>query len=97
LNRKFYKNVFIVGYPDFLLFRGKRVVYLPPYSPDYNPIEKAFSKIKASLRRRGTDVRDAMERKDGGASVIEMLEMLTFEVSPQDAVAWFADCGYDTN
>ena len=32
---------------------GCRVEYLPPYSPDYNPIEQAFSAIKSSLRRQG--------------------------------------------
>ncbi|KAA1071658.1 hypothetical protein PGT21_050316 [Puccinia graminis f. sp. tritici] len=39
--------------PDLVEARGCRVVYLPPYSPDMNPIEKGFSVLKASLRRYG--------------------------------------------
>jgi len=35
------------------LFAGCRIEYLPPYSPDYNPIEQAFSAIKSHLRRQG--------------------------------------------
>jgi transposase len=36
-------------------------MYLPPYSPDYNPIELAFSKIKAYIRRDGTLRRDTLD------------------------------------
>jgi transposase len=38
--------------------RGCEVLYLPPYSPDYNPIEEAFSKIKALLRKAAARTRD---------------------------------------
>ena len=40
--------------------KGCELLYLPPYSPD-NPIEEAFSKIKALLRRAGARIREALE------------------------------------
>jgi hypothetical protein len=38
-------------YDPFLVYRGMRLLYLPAYSPDYNPIEEGFSAMKAWLRR----------------------------------------------
>ena len=40
--------------------RGCELMYLPPYSPDYNPIEEAFAKLKALLRRAGARTREAL-------------------------------------
>ena len=40
------------GVADAVAQRGARVIYLPPYSPDFNPIEMVFAKIKNELRRR---------------------------------------------
>jgi hypothetical protein len=40
--------------------RGLEILYLPPYSPDLNPIEEAFSKLKALLRRAGARTREAL-------------------------------------
>ena len=40
--------------------RGCEILYLPPYSPDLNPIEEAFSKLKALLRRAGVRTREAL-------------------------------------
>jgi transposase len=40
--------------------RGCELLYLPPYSPDLNPIEEAFSKIKALLRRAGARTRETL-------------------------------------
>jgi transposase len=46
---------------DLVEGRGCKLLYLPPsYSPDYNPIEQAFSKIKGSLRRAGARTREAL-------------------------------------
>lgn len=39
-------------------FSGVRVIYLPPYSPDLNPIEEAFSQIKSFIRRNGSMMTD---------------------------------------
>ena len=64
---------------------GCRVVFLPPYSPDYAPVERAFSKLKTFLRRAGPRTRDALDEAmtDGLATI-----------TAHDARAWFASCGY---
>lgn len=65
---------------------GATVLFLPPYSPDFNPIEKAFSKLKALLRK-------AAERTvDGLWSAIGKLIDL---ISPDEAKNYFISCGYD--
>jgi transposase len=59
--------------------------YLPPYSPDLNPIEQAWSKLKARLRAEGARSREALEIALGPALAT---------ISPQDAQGWFRLCGY---
>ena len=65
---------------------GAQVLYLPPYSPDFNPIENAFSKLKALLRK-------AAERSVEGlwAKVGELLPAFT----PTDCANFFANAGYE--
>ncbi len=64
---------------------GARVEYLPPYSPDYNPIEKCWSKIKTALRKAKARTREALE--------VALKEALS-QISEADVRAWFAHCGY---
>ena len=64
---------------------GSQVVYLPPYSPDFSPIEPWWSKLKAGLRRVGARTRRALER-----ALTQTLPSLT----ATDARAWFRHCGY---
>ncbi len=59
--------------------------YLPPYSPDLNPIEKMWSKIKAILRKLKARTED---------SLFEALGQALSSVSRSDAVGWFKSCGY---
>jgi len=47
--------------------RGCELIYLPPYSPDFNPIEEAFSKVKAILRKVGARGREALVQAMGVA------------------------------
>jgi transposase len=61
--------------------------YLPPYSPDLNPIEQAWSKLKARLRAEGARSREALETALGPALAT---------ISPQDAQGWYRLCGYRT-
>jgi transposase len=65
---------------------GAGLLYLPPYSPDFNPIEKAFSKLKALLRK-------AAERTVEGlwTTIGQLLDAFT----PTDCANYFAACGYD--
>ena len=65
--------------------RGGRVCFLPAYSPDFSPIEEAFSKIKTHLRRVG-----ARTRAEREAAIGEALQL----VAAADARGWFTHCGY---
>jgi transposase len=65
--------------------RGCELWFLPAYSPDLNPIEEAFSKVKGHLRRAAARTR--------GALVEAMGEALS-AVTPRDAEGWIAHCGY---
>lgn len=65
--------------------RGATVEFLPPYSPDLNPIENCWSKAKAFLRKMKARTFDEL---------ITALAQALRSVSPQDAAAWFAHCGY---
>ena len=65
--------------------RGAELVYLPSYSPDMNPIEQAFSKIKNILRKLGARTHEAL---------LEAMERALREVTPSEAAGWFDHCGY---
>lgn len=65
---------------------GAKLRYLPPYSPDFNPIENAFSKLKAFLRARAERTIDALWDAVG--------EIVTL-FSPSECANYFAACGYD--
>jgi transposase len=65
--------------------RGCEVWYLPAYSPDLSPIEEAFAKLKALLRRAEARTRAALE-----AAIAHALDAIT----AADARAFFTDCGY---
>jgi transposase len=65
--------------------RGCQLFFLPPYSPDYNPIEEAFSKIKGALRKAGARTREAL---------IEALGVAISAVTARDARGFFEHSGY---
>jgi len=65
--------------------RGCQLLYVPPYSPDFNPIEQAFSKIKGLLRRAEARIREAL---------IEAMGLALSAVSARDAWGFFEHCGY---
>lgn len=64
---------------------GAEVLFLPPYSPDFNPIEKMWSKIKQALR-------SAEARSE--AELLAAIGSALATVTAQDAINWFASCGY---
>ena len=64
---------------------GASICYLPPYSPDLNPIEKMWSKVKQILRGIKARSREALEK-----GIAYALDQVTHE----DVKGWFASCGY---
>jgi len=64
---------------------GAGVWYLPPYSPDYNPIEKVWSKVKGALRKAAARTQEALW---------EALRQAVGAVTAQDCQHNFAHCGY---
>ena len=70
---------------EMLAVAGITQHYLPPYSPDYNPIEQAWSKIKTQLRAAGARTRRRLRRA---------LKQALSQITKGDAAAWFAHCGY---
>ena len=64
---------------------GARAEYLPAYSPDLNPIEKMWSKVKEFLRATKARTSDALDAA---------IEAAFQSVTPQNAPSWFASCGY---
>ena len=65
--------------------RGCELIYLPAYSPDFNPIEEAFAKIKGLLRQAGSRTKDAL---------VEVLGEALSAISAQDARGYFEHAGY---
>jgi transposase len=65
--------------------RGCQLVFLPAYSPDLTPIEQAFSKLKAILRRLAARTREAL---------LDALATALDAVTPEDAHGWFRHAGY---
>lgn len=64
---------------------GAEVWYLPPYSPDLNPIEQMWSKVKALLRKAAARTAEAL---------LEAIGAALDSVSAPDALGWFTNCGY---
>ena len=67
---------------------GAHVLFLPPYSPDLNPIEQAFAKIKHRLRNAAARSRETLWRAGG-----EVLE----DIEPQECANYLRNAGYGSN
>src|ERR1035437_10234540 len=75
----------VQGVRQLIEASGAKLLYLPPYSPDFNPIEKAWSKLKQLLRAAKARTAEVLEQ-----AVAEVLKAITVE----NAAAWFRHCGY---
>ena len=75
----------VAGLTQLVKARGARLLYLPPYSPDFNPIEMAFSKLKTWLRTAQARTREALEA---------VIQAATNWITEHDAKNWFDHCGY---
>lgn len=65
--------------------RGARLVFLPPYSPDFNPIEPCWSKVKAFLRKVKAGTYDVL---------VDTLADAFRTVTSDDVIGWLGNCGY---
>lgn len=70
---------------DAIEAAGASILFLPPYSPEWNPIEKLWSKLKEFVRRQATDTRELFD--DAVARAMDT-------ISTADIRAWFKHCGY---
>ena len=77
----------VAGIAEAITAHGAQLVYLPPYSPDLNPIEQAFAKFKAALRQAAERTRDGLWRVIG-----RTLD----RYSPQECRNFFNKAGYAT-
>ena len=75
----------VTGAIDPIIAAGARVLYLPPYSPDLNPIEMMWSKVKAYLRKTKARTRELLD--DAIAKALD-------RVTVSDILAWFMEDGY---
>jgi transposase len=65
---------------------GADLVFVPSYSPDHNPIEEAFSKIKQLVRKVGARTREAL---------VEAIAQALAAVTLEDVAGWFSHVGYE--
>src|SRR6185437_11054017 len=74
----------VAGVRQIVEKRGARVLYLPPYSPDLNPIDPAWSKLKTLLRAAKARTEEALQH-----AITDLLPQIT----PADAAGWFRRSG----
>ena len=74
------------GVRELIEAAGATLLFLPPYSPDLNPIEKAFARLKAMLRK-------AAERTVSG--LWDLIGKLTGLFQPNECANYFSSCGYE--
>jgi transposase len=70
---------------ELIEVRGCKLLYLPPYSPDFNPIEEAFAKIKGIVRKAEARSREGL---------VEVIGAAISALTAQDAKGFFEHCGY---
>jgi transposase len=76
----------VAGVKEAIEACGAKLLYLPPYSPDFNPIETAFAKVKALVRKAAARTFDALETAAADA---------LRQFNPNECVNYFAHAGYD--
>jgi len=75
----------VAGVREAIEARGARLLYLPPYSPDLNPIEQAFAKLKAMLRKAAARSIETLWR---------LIGRLIRRFTPHECANYFANLGY---
>ena len=85
----------IDGIRELVEDRGARLLYLPSYSPDFNPIELAFSTIKQWLRLNRDRVNQELQSRDG--RIYDIFWEAVHSVTAKQARGWYKHCGYVVN
>ena len=75
----------IAGVREAITNAGAQLQYLPPYSPDFNPIEQVFSKVKGLLRKYGERTLEGLWNRLGN---------IVDEINPEECANYFANSGY---
>lgn len=75
----------VAGIEALIEAQGARLIYLPPYSPDLNPIELAWSKVKTLLR---------CFKARTFPDLLAALKQALLAITPHDIQGWFTHCGY---
>jgi transposase len=78
----------VAGVRQAIEANGAKLMYLPPYSPDFNPIENAFSKLKALIRKAAARTLDALETATASA---------LSQFRPDECENFFLNAGYGSN
>ncbi|KAG5221186.1 DDE family endonuclease [Salix suchowensis] len=89
-NARIHKDPRII---DLIHSRGMRVLFLPPYSPDFNPIELAFSSIKSFVRRHQVLSYNAPDTEDDTYVYLHLIEA-AFSIGSTHALGYYHQCGY---
>jgi transposase len=76
----------VQGVRELIEATGAELRYLPPYSPDFNPIEQCWAKVKQKLRSLKARTVESLQ---------EAISEAIATITPDNASAWFAHCGYD--
>ncbi|ESK82488.1 transposase orfb, partial [Moniliophthora roreri MCA 2997] len=79
---------------EMIVERGMRYVFLPLYSPDFNPIELTFSMVKEHIQRDGALARVAMTEKDNLEIYLHLNKAVWMAGTAQNAKGWFGHCEY---
>ena len=75
----------VPGVRELIEATGAKLLYLPPYSPDFNPMEQCWGKVKQKLRWRKARTVESLQQ-----AISEAIATIT----PDNASAWFTHCGY---
>ena len=82
----------VAGIRELVEGCGAHLLYLIVYSPDFNPIELAFSSIKVWLRTNRARLNVEFEIEDG--SIYNTIWEAVYSVTADDAKGWYSHCGY---
>ena len=82
----------VEGISGLITEAGALLIYLPPYSPDFNPIEEAFSKVKTHIKTY-----EHAQELDLGSTDLQDIILLSFtQITPNDCYNWIDHCGIYT-